>query len=37
MGAEDAGGVGVGEAPREPGYVSYVLVLLFTGFLDDKS
>ena len=26
-----------GEAPRETGYVIYVLALLFTEFLDDKS
>ena len=27
----------MGEAPGETGYVHYVLELLFTGFLDDKS
>ena len=27
----------MGKAPRETGYISYVLVLLFMGFLDDKS
>ena len=27
----------MGEALGESGYVSYILTLLFTGFLDDKS
>ena len=36
-GSEGDGGVGVGEEPGEPRYVSYVFALLFTRFLDDKS
>ena len=36
MGLEGTGGAGVGKEPVETGYVSYVLALLFKGFLDDK-
>ena len=28
---------GVGEEPEESMYISYILALLCTGFLDDKS
>ena len=30
-------GDGVGEAPRETGYISYVFALLFTEFTNDNS
>ena len=36
-GSEGDRGAGAGEEPGETGYVSYILALLFTGFLDDKS